>query len=64
MALLTLPWVMSGREGPDDSRHGPGSGTGLAAATAMAAALKTGDFSLEGLSGYRAELDRSFVGAD
>jgi electron transfer flavoprotein-quinone oxidoreductase len=40
------------------------AGSGMAAATAIGSALKAGDYSDNGLSGYRAELDRTFVGAD
>ncbi len=40
------------------------AGSGMAAATAIRSALKAGDYSDNGLSGYRAELDRTFVGAD
>jgi electron transfer flavoprotein-quinone oxidoreductase len=36
----------------------------MAAAIAITSALKASDYSDHGLSGYRAELDRTFVGAD
>jgi electron transfer flavoprotein-quinone oxidoreductase len=40
------------------------AGSGMAAATVITSALKAGDYSDHGLSGYRAELDRTFVGMD
>jgi len=40
------------------------AGSGIAAAKAIDAALKAGDYSEPALSRYRAELDRTFVGAD
>ena len=40
------------------------AGSGMAAATAITSALAAGDYSEHGLSSYRAELDRTFVGED
>jgi electron transfer flavoprotein-quinone oxidoreductase len=40
------------------------AGSGIAAAKAIDAALRTGDFSQASLDTYKAELDRTFVGQD
>jgi electron transfer flavoprotein-quinone oxidoreductase len=40
------------------------AGSGIAAATTIDAMLRSGDASPQGLDGYPAELDRSFVGLD
>lgn len=40
------------------------AGSGMAAAKAIDAALVSGDYSEQGLSGYRSALDLTFVGAD